>query len=1075
MKMFKILMLFSCFVIGHQSLAQKYLPLHKIDKSGFELSLDPGVFTKPQVLNLKSKNGRAFSVEVNGSKVSSSGGNTTLNLIKNSIVKVYFSKTDSVFVGSYYIRSINDLPIISLHLNYNRFVGKGGIIDGYMTENQGRVGTVWQKKSLPVFFEYFNGEDNFGTYCRVKPHGGFTLGLKEKSLRIYADSLLGSDYLKISPFENRHLDAFKSVVLRTSGSDQRATRIKDITLASIARDMGIDYQDYRQSAIYVNGKYFGIYNIREKLNKEYLKYNFGADKDSTIVLELEGTRNKKYRDFLAYIKKKFPDESAFDSLNSKMHVEEYLNWIILQTHIQNIDSRGNIRYWKAANLDNRWRWIFYDSDLGCDLGSTNLNYLSQRLSPTKTTWYNPTWSTQILRDIVKHKPLKHFFINQYCLMLGTHMHIDSIQNRISYFATKISGEIPQHVLRRGQLYGETQASWQARVKAFRKFFTIRNENAYQHILKSFGLKLVPQYLTIRTDAGGGHMVNAIRLKYGNDEFKFLKAKFFPEIPVKLIASNSDYLYEFDHWDYQNSKEKEITVIAGKTPQVTAFYNHRPYSKWHKIVYISQVSQKHNRKSRWYGFGIYNSGDEINNQVFYLWVQGEDTPIKIIVDKLKKDSYCYYSSDPEAFKKKFKKDGVVGTKMVPNFTVRSLQWVLTDTSMNIIDSAFVEFPDSLVRQESVVTAFRNINDKKWEFGDEFKFDNNSVDKNELNKIWWIMILIILGLIGGVVFWTKRHRKSEKTIILLLLLNLSGIDIAHCQSKDRFGLDSIHTKLIDNKGRGYDSLNGLRNMRVVLKNLVYRGGNNNSISVQNPLMESTLNDLKTVGFNEVIYLYNKNFTKYYSSQKLDSFHTAGINYVCKPKLDSANIYYILKQIHDRANQNSDSMVYLHCWNGWHQSGWISSIILMQYCDYSNREALQYWASNTDKNYIGYEHVKTAIMNYKVNPLYRFTEEQKKEHCPCKDQEKLDQIFVVEDILGNKPLVKYKPVETNQNNAPENLMENYPKPEKKSVTRKHVVKSGETLSSISRKRGTTVQQLMKRNKLKSTIIHPGQILYY
>jgi len=1075
MKMFKILVFFSYLIAGYHYVAQQFLPLNKIDKSGIKLSLDPGVFSKHQVLNLKSKNGRSFSVEVNGSKVRSSGGNATISINKNSIVKVYIPKTDKVYVGSYFIRSSNDLPVISLHLNYDQFVGKGGIIDGYITENQKMVGKVWQKTSLPVFFEYLNAENNFGTYCRVMPHGGFTLGLKEKSLRIYRDSLLGSDFLKINPFENRYLDAFKSVVLRTSGSDQGATRIKDITLASIARDMGIDYQDYRQSALYVNGEYFGIYNIREKLNKEYLKYNFGADKDSTILLELEGTSNKKYREFLTYIKKKFPDESAFDSLNSKMNVEEYLNWIILQTHIQNIDSRGNIRYWKAENLDNRWRWIFYDSDLGCDLGSTNLNYLSQRLSPTKTTWYNPTWSTQILRDIVKHKPLKHFFINQYCLMLGTHMHIDSIQNRISYFASKIAREIPQHVMRRGQLYGETQASWQARVKAFRKFFTIRNENAYQHILKSFGLKLVPQYLTIRTDGGRGKMVNAIRLKYGSDEFRFLKAKFFPEIPVKLIASNSDYLYEFDHWDYQNSKEKEITVIAGETKQVTAFYNHRPYSKWYKRVFISQVSQKHNRKSKWYGFGIYNSGDEINNQVFYLWVQGEDSPIKIMVNKLKTDSYCYYSSDPEAFKKKFKKDKVIGTKMVPNFTVRSLQWVLTDNFMKIVDSAFVEFPDSLVRQKSVVTAFRNINGKKWEFGDKFKFDNNSGDKNDFNKIWWVMILTILGLIGGLVLWVKRNKKSKNTIILLLLLHLSVIGITHGQTKDRFGLDSIHTKLIDNKGKGYDSLNGLRNMRVVLKNLVYRGGNNNSISVQNPLMESTLNDLKKVGFNEVIYLYNKNFTKYFSPQKLDSFQNAGLNYVCKPKLDSANIYYILQQIQNRANHNSDSMVYLHCWNGWHQSGWISSIILMQYCDYSNREALQYWASNTDKNYIGYEHVKTAIMNHKVNPIYQFTEEQKKEYCPCKNQEKLDKIFIVEDILGNKTPAQYKPVKTNQNNAPEKLMENYPKPEKKPATRKHVVKSGETLTSISRKTGTTVQHLMKHNKLKSTSIRPGQILYY
>jgi len=48
-------------------------------------------------------------------------------------------------------------------------------------------------------------------------------------------------------------------------------------------------------------------------------------------------------------------------------------------------------------------------------------------------------------------------------------------------------------------------------------------------------------------------------------------------------------------------------------------------------------------------------------------------------------------------------------------------------------------------------------------------------------------------------------------------------------------------------------------------------------------------------------------------------------------------------------------------------------------------------------------------------------------------------------------------------------------KTSSRKHVVKSGETLSSISRKTGTSVDKLMKRNKLKNTRIQPGQILFY
>jgi hypothetical protein len=1053
------------FFLQFSVYSQKLISLHKIDKYGFELSKDPGPYPQAQSITIKALKKQKFSIELNGSSLPVNSGVANAKITKNSIIKVYIK--DTVFVGSYYIRKNQNLPVISLHLDYDKFVGSGGIIDGRMEEGNQKFGSVWDKNSLPVFFEYSYGQDNFGTECMVKPHGGFTLGLKEKSLLIYSDSTKGSKYLDINPFENKHFDSFEKIVLRTSGSDQASTRIKDITMASLARDMGLDYQDYKQSVLYVNGNYFGLYNIREKLNKEYLKYNFGADKDSTILLELSGDHSKEYRKFLNYIDQRFPEKSAFDSLNSVMHVEEYLNWIILQTHIQNIDSRGNIRFWKSSNLDNRWRWIFYDSDLGCDLGSTDLNYLKQRLSSEQTEWYNPTWATQILRDIVKYEPMKQFFINQYCYMLGSHLQIDSIQNRISKMSNNIAGEIPDHVMRRDQIHGEDVENWQSKIKSLRQFFTIRNENAYKHIMESFGLKKMPVFLTVQTNATNNTNVKAIRLKYSNEEFGYLKAKFFPEIPVVLIASNSDHLYQFDHWDYQNSKSPEITLKVDNTPKVTAYYKHRPYSQLHQKLFITQVSVKHTRKARWYGVGLHNKGDEIKNQTLYLWVQGEDQPIKLQIDKINSGGFIYFSNKPNEFSKKFKKKNTSLVPIVPNFNVRHINWVLADASMNIIDSAFIHFPDSLIRKETTITAYRNIEEKKWEFGKEISYDSKKGNVMTSSIFWWVIAAIVLLLSGFLIYW-KKMRKNNNSFFIIIILLCGFVQTSVAQKKDKFGLDSVHVKLIDNKGKGYDEIYGLRNVRVILKNLVYRGGNNNPISVQNPLTEKSLSDLKKVGFNEVIYLYSKNYKKYYTPEKLDSINKAGLNYVCKPRLDSANVTYILEKINDRVNNKSDSMIYLHCWNGWHQSGWIASIILMQYCDYTNREALQYWASNTDKNYIGYDHVTSAIMNYKVNPKYHFSEQQKSEYCPCKDQEKLDKIFVVEDILANKPLNGYKPVEKNDQNAPEKLMENHPG----AKTKYHTVKKGETLNQIAKKYGKTVSELRKLNKLNNeNVIRTGQ----
>lgn len=1045
---------FFCFCFS-----QEIKPLYKIDEVGIELSHSPGIYEKSISLEIKGSKEDGISIIFSDGKKKAIEEKSTFQINETQCIKIIKKGDPSVYTGTYIIGNNSNLPVIALQLDYERFLGEGGILDGYMTEGQGREGTVWQKNSLNTYFEYLTEKDHFGGNFKIKPHGGFTLGLKEKSLRIYSDTLIGPKYLKINPFENRHFDTYKSVILRTSGSDQGMTRVKDIMLASLAKDMGLDFQDYRQSLLYVNGTYFGIYNIREKINKEYLKYNYGAEKDSSVLLEIDGSNSKSYRDFLKYINQDFPSKSAFDSLNSKMHVAEYLQWIILQTHIQNIDSRGNIRFWKASNLDDKWRWIFFDGDLGCDLGSTQLNYLEKRTSSSQTDWYNPTWSTQILRDIIKYEPLKDYFISQYCLMLGTQLHLDTILNRIDYFANNIRKEIPNHVLRRENIHGETSKSWEAKIKSLKRFFEIRNENAYEHIMDCFGLDIEPVFLEAKTSIKG---LKGIQLKYSTQAFSYFKAKFFPEIPVHLIAAETDHLYQFDHWNVANSKEKELIVNVAETNKVKAFYKHRSFSDLNKSLYITQVTLKHTRKEMWYACALYNDGDDLKNVDVILYSQGHEKGIKIHIQKLGSGKFLYVTNNAIAFKDKFKKNKIIETELIEGFDIRLAQWVLTDGKNQIIDSAFVTFDEEMVHNKKTMTAYRDLENGQWTFGEELSYDSTLVKVTKSSSFWGILA-IILGL-GGLLFLLIKKRRQSRTFNSLLILCMLGMSTStFAQTKDKFGLDSVHTKLIDNKGKGYDSIYGLRNMRVVLKNIVYRGGNNNPASVQNPLTLTTLRNLNENGFDEVIYLYSKNFASNFPQNKLDSIRKTGLNYVCKPRLDSTNINYILQAIQTKANGGNDSLIYLHCWNGWHQSGWISSIILMQYCDYSNQEALQYWAANTDRNYIGYEHVKSAIMKYKVNESYNFTSKQKADHCPCRDQAKLDRLYIVDDILHNKPIKTNTPQTNIVENKPEVMMENYPQlPE--GDYKVHVVSKGDTLYRIANNYGITIDEICRLNQIES-----------
>ena len=85
-------------------------------------------------------------------------------------------------------------------------------------------------------------------------------------------------------------------------------------------------------------------------------------------------------------------------------------------------------------------------------------------------------------------------------------------------------------------------------------------------------------------------------------------------------------------------------------------------------------------------------------------------------------------------------------------------------------------------------------------------------------------------------------------------------------------------------------------------------------------------------------------------------------------------------DRIENPNLGPVYLHCWNGWHQSGYVSAMILMQFCGYTNQQARTYWEQNTDGAYKKFDNVKNMIANFTPFKDYKIDKETQAMLCPC-----------------------------------------------------------------------------------------------
>lgn len=191
------------------------------------------------------------------------------------------------------------------------------------------------------------------------------------------------------------------------------------------------------------------------------------------------------------------------------------------------------------------------------------------------------------------------------------------------------------------------------------------------------------------------------------------------------------------------------------------------------------------------------------------------------------------------------------------------------------------------------------------------------------------------------------------------------------KDHFKLTDVFQKLVDNEGNGEESLYGVRNFRVVLQGIQYRGGGNNRYhrtlprNNVNPLPQDGLIRLCKQGFGLAIYLYSENFATAQKEMTCESVR--GINtlkYISiSPVTTPANTRNILSIIYESLLSYKHGPIYTHCWNGWHASGYVSAVSLRQFCGWSAEQAVKYWDINTDgrNDEPQYESIRNKIRTF------------------------------------------------------------------------------------------------------------------
>lgn len=207
-------------------------------------------------------------------------------------------------------------------------------------------------------------------------------------------------------------------------------------------------------------------------------------------------------------------------------------------------------------------------------------------------------------------------------------------------------------------------------------------------------------------------------------------------------------------------------------------------------------------------------------------------------------------------------------------------------------------------------------------------------------------------------------------------------------ERYRLTDDHAKLVNNTGDGFDALYGTRNVREVLPGLLYRGGANNSYNKhgvrpnENPLPTEGLVHLCREGFSSAVYLYPNGFGTAPHSEYCRSIRggIGHVEYFQYDGLEPSGSHDVLQLIYKAINDRTRGPVYIHCWNGWHASGFVSAIALRQFCGFTGEEAVTYWNINTDGNGVPEQDlIRSRIRTYSIDPSLLISPAVQAEICP------------------------------------------------------------------------------------------------
>lgn len=565
-------------------------------------SLEPGNYSGTANLSISTDdNSSSIYYTTDGSTPDENSQlyTTPINLTNTTVVKAIAINNDEAILnsfiefGTYFIDDTYSVPVISIAGDE-----VDDLLNGFQLEP---VGT------FELFKDGVLVDNAVGDYNK---HGNDSWAYPQRGFDYITRDQFGYNYaIQDEVFRTKDRDKYQRLIIKAAANDNypfsyqaSGAHIRDAYVQSLSQisDLRMDERSYEPCILFLNGEYWGLYEIREKVDDlDFTDYYYGQGSGNVDFLKTWGGTWIEYGTDTGWVNIRnyilsndMSVDANYNHAKSFYNTGSLIDYFILNSYVVNADwLNWNTAWWRGTNPEGnkkKWRYILWDMDNTFDHGANYTGIPSsspdadpcdpEGLGDTGGQGHVPIWNA-----LLDNEEFFADYINRWTELSNNYFSCEHLLFHFDSLISIIEPEMPAQIDR----WGGTYNAWQTNVLDMRDFIENRCEVINSGILDcyedEYGIE-GPYEVTIIVEPplSGEVEIN----NYEIDSYPFT-GEYFGGITQSLQASaGQDFV--FSHWEFSNSTipnnemseiEYELhsnnTIIAHFVPNTTLTINSNP--------------------------------------------------------------------------------------------------------------------------------------------------------------------------------------------------------------------------------------------------------------------------------------------------------------------------------------------------------------------------------------------------------------------------------------------------------------------------------------------------------------------